>query len=68
MVIGPDYVEAGTKASYAVMWLLSLGMLLGRLEIFPAAYAISNIGEEIHYHHTLRRRRRQDAAAASMEE
>ena len=68
MVIGPDYVEAGTKASYAVMWLLSIGMLLGRLEIFPAAYAISNIGEEIHYHHTLRRRRRQDAAAASMEE
>lgn len=67
-VIGADYAETGSVAALGVIWLLSVGMLLGRLEVFPAVYAVSNIGEEIKYHYVLRRRRRRAEAVNSMEE
>ena len=50
------------------MWALSTGMLLGRLEIFPAVYAVSSVGEEIRYHHDMRKRAKRQAASLKMME
>lgn len=67
-VIGADYALTGSVAAYIVMWSLSVGMLLGRLEVFPAIYSVSNFGEEIRYHAALRRERRREALSHIMEE
>ena len=48
-VIGPVYVGARSAQTIVVTWALSMGMLLGRLEILPAAYAISNVPLEIRH-------------------
>ena len=48
-----DFVYYGAKhpAYYEVLlWTLSVGALLGRLEIFPLFYGISSVGEEISYY------------------
>lgn len=67
IVIGPDYVASAAGAGpYVVVWAYTIGMFLGRLEIFPAAYAFSNIGEEIHHHLEMRRRERRDAGIIDM--
>ena len=61
-IVGPTYGALGTAPSLAVLWLLSVGMLLGRLEVYPAAYAIASIGLETRYHIETRRRRKREAA------
>lgn len=48
-----DFVYYGAKyPSYynVLIWTLSVGALLGRLEIFPLFYGISSVGEEISYY------------------
>ena len=62
IVIGPDFVSSGAAGAgaYVIVWAYTIGMFLGRLEVLPAAYAVSNIGEEIRYHHEMRRRARRD--------
>lgn len=67
-VIGVDYMAIEGPASHVVMWALSIGMLLGRLEIFPAVYAVSSVGEEIRYHHDMRKRAKRQAASLKMME
>ena len=62
LVIGPDYVPKDASAGrYVIVWVYTIGMFLGRLEILPAAYAFANIGEEVHHFHQLRRKARRDA-------
>lgn len=67
-VIGPEYVSSHSVASFVVLWAMSLGMLLGRLEIFPAAYAIANIGSEIRYKRAIKKRAKREAEALAMME
>lgn len=67
-VVGPAYAATKTPASFICIWAMSAGMLLGRLEIFPAAYAVANIGHEINYHHQQRVKRRRAAAMSITEE
>ena len=59
-VIGPAYVSSGSAASTAVLWAMSIGMLLGRLEILPAAYAISNAHLEFRYRRQQREIRKRE--------
>ena len=69
MIVSSNYVAANSVTGPVVLWMLTIGMILGRLEIFPAVYAMSNIGEEIKHHHILRRRaKRESAALQAMEE
>ena len=67
-IVGPAYAATRTPASFVCVWAMSIGMLLGRLEILPAAYAVANVGNEIRYHHHERVRRRRAAIAMSEEE
>ena len=61
-VIGPDFVaENASGAALVVVWVYTIGMFLGRLEILPAAYAVANIGEEAHHFHVQRRHARWEA-------
>ena len=67
IVIGPDYVAANPgPGPYFIVWAYTIGMFLGRLEIFPAAFAVSNIGEEIHHYVETRRRERRDSGILEM--
>ncbi len=62
IVIGPDFVaNTAGPGPYIIVWVYTIGMFLGRLEILPAAYAVSNVAEEVHYHHEMRRRARRDS-------
>jgi trk system potassium uptake protein TrkH len=67
-VIGPAYVSSHSVASFVTLWAMSIGMLLGRLEILPAAYAVANVHAEIHYKRGLRQRARREAEALKMME
>ena len=61
-VIGPGFVsENASGGAYVIVWVYTIGMFLGRLEILPAAYAVSNVGEEIRYTIYKRRQARRDA-------
>ena len=66
-VVNPTYGALGTGNSVAVLWLLSVGMLLGRLEIMPAFYAFASIGLEVKYHVDARRRKKRQASIDMME-
>ncbi len=62
IVIGPDFMAQGVApGTYIIVWVYTIGMFLGRLEILPAAYAVSNIGEEIHHNVQARLRSRRNA-------
>jgi len=67
-VIGPGFVSTRSAASFITMWAMSLGMLLGRLEILPAAYAVANVRAEIRYRHSLRFRKKREAQALELME
>lgn len=49
---------ASSWAYNLTIWVLTLCMFLGRLEIMPIFYAFSNVGEEIHYHRAKRKAER----------
>ena len=62
LVIGPDYVPKDASAgAYVIVWVYTIGMFLGRLEILPAAYAFANVGAEISHYHQMRRKAHRDA-------
>ena len=67
-VVGPAYAASKTPASFVCVWAMSIGMLLGRLEIFPAAYACACVGHEVRYHHQQRISKRRAAAVSITEE
>ena len=67
-VVGPSYIASKEPAAFVVVWAMSIGMLLGRLEIFPAAYAASNIYEEVRYRKILKRRAKREAALLELSE
>ena len=61
IVIGPDFVANNPGAGpYVIVWVYTIGMFLGRLEIMPAAYAASNVVEEVQHMRELRRRAHRD--------
>ncbi|MCR5349073.1 MAG: hypothetical protein K6E59_05670 [Bacilli bacterium] len=70
-VVGPDYATTRTVASFVTLWAMSVGMLLGRLEILPAAYAVSNIPLEIRHRRQqkeIRLREKEKEAVYGLEE
>lgn len=53
-----DYTPLPVGLDFMPFWVLSLDMLLGRLEIMPLAYAASNVREEAQYLIANRRKER----------
>ena len=61
-----DYTPIPTRfIDFLPFWVLAIDMLLGRLEIMPIAYAMSNIREETAYY--LKKRRKAKMATDSLE-
>ena len=59
-----DYVPLPHEGvEFIPYWVLSMDMLLGRLEIMPIIYAGSNVREEIAYHISERRKRNAEITA-----
>ena len=46
------------------IWTLTVDMFLGRLEIMPLFYALSNVTEEIHYHRAKHKAERSSSTLA----
>ena len=63
--IGPGYVDSlapSTVAGNVNLWLMTIAMIGGRLEILPFAYATSSVIQEVKYHRQQRLRARHAAA------
>ena len=60
-----DYTPLPKGLDFLPLWVLSFDMLLGRLEIMPLAYTVSNVKQEVSFYYENRRKNKAEAAVSA---